>query len=96
MAYKWRTSKRGAKYRYNKYGNKVYKPKSRRNRMIPSADGYGPSPSYLRIPNWKSCLGEKNMGTWRANCLPSSRPEACPEASWERIRRYKPFAENPC
>ena len=44
-----------------------------------------PPPKYLEVKDFKKCLAEKDMGTYRAWCLPAKKPEACPKESWEQL-----------
>lgn len=43
-------------------------------------------PAYLQIKNFKDCLSTVNRGTWKAWCLPASRPKACSAASWKQLQ----------
>jgi hypothetical protein len=42
-------------------------------------------PQYLSITNFKQCLASKNMGTWQAWCMPTAKPETCPNDSWNQL-----------
>lgn len=42
-------------------------------------------PAYLSIAGWKSCIGTKDMGTWKSICVPKAKPAACSEASWKQL-----------
>lgn len=44
-------------------------------------------PKYLSVPHFKSCLSQKNMGTWTAYCLPQKKPRACPLNAWHQVLR---------
>jgi hypothetical protein len=43
-------------------------------------------PKYLSVPDYQKCLGQKDMGTWKAWCLPENQPKGCPNASWKQIK----------
>ncbi|KAF7640476.1 hypothetical protein Mgra_00000297 [Meloidogyne graminicola] len=42
-------------------------------------------PKYLGLCNWKDCVGEKEEGTHKSLCLPETKPEACPQETWEQL-----------
>ncbi|MCL5260648.1 MAG: hypothetical protein M1561_03050 [Gammaproteobacteria bacterium] len=42
-------------------------------------------PKYLSVPNFQSCFATKNMGSWTAWCMPATKPEGCPDASWQAL-----------
>lgn len=42
-------------------------------------------PAYLQVPGFQSCLESKDMGSFKAWCLPCERPEGCAEASWDAL-----------
>ena len=45
------------------------------------------APAYLQVPNVQDCLGkhQKPSATHFEKCLPTERPTACPEASWDSL-----------
>jgi hypothetical protein len=42
-------------------------------------------PAYLSVPNYKTCMKEKDMGSFKVWCLPCGQPEGCEDASWEKL-----------
>lgn len=46
-----------------------------------------PAPRYLSVLQFATCLGEQNMGSYRAWCLPAAKPAACPEPSWQQLNQ---------
>jgi hypothetical protein len=44
-------------------------------------------PKYLSVPNFNQCLGNKDMGTWTAWCMPASKPAACSAESWQQLEQ---------
>jgi len=54
------------------------------NRPIVGGPGTLP-PLYLSVPEWRSCTGSKDMGTWDAVCKPQSQPSECPNDSWNQL-----------
>jgi hypothetical protein len=46
-------------------------------------------PKYLSVPQFKKCLSQKDMGTYKSWCLPEHQPKGCPDASWERLKYNK-------
>ena len=43
-------------------------------------------PTYLKVKGFKQCLSTKNMGTWKAWCLPKKKLPNCEQASWEQLQ----------
>lgn len=43
-------------------------------------------PHYLSVKHWKQCTATKNMGTYRAVCLPMNRPRHCPHSAWMHLQ----------
>lgn len=43
-------------------------------------------PKYLEIESFKLCLGTQEINTARFLCMPSGKPDACPETSWEQLK----------
>ncbi|HAG62073.1 MAG TPA: hypothetical protein DCL40_04125 [Coxiellaceae bacterium] len=43
-------------------------------------------PAYLKVKNFKDCLSTVSRSTWKAWCMPASRPKACPAASWKQLQ----------
>ena len=39
-------------------------------------------PPYLGVPNFKQCLDTYTLDSSTHWCIPSNRPENCPESSW--------------
>jgi len=47
---------------------------------------YDCPPEYLSVPYFLSCTGSKDHGSFSTHdCLPSEKPEECPEASWYHL-----------
>ena len=53
------------------------------------------TPAYLSIPNWPNCTdtytpeqkdNQTSEAQLRAYCLPTERPESCPESSWNSLK----------
>ena len=53
------------------------------------------TPAYLSIPNWPNCTdtytpeqkdNQTSEAQLRAYCLPTQRPESCPESSWNSLK----------
>ncbi len=42
-------------------------------------------PKYLSIDGWQKCIGKKDMGTWKAICMPKSKPAACSDNAWKQF-----------
>ena len=53
-------------------------------------------PKYLRIPNFKSCLSTKDMGAWKAYCVPKEKPQSCAEKSWREFQNKKDLGVKKC
>jgi hypothetical protein len=45
-------------------------------------------PKYLSVKDFKQCLATKNMGTWEAWCLPKTKPDDCPDDSWQELNGF--------
>lgn len=43
-------------------------------------------PKYLGIKDFDKCLTDRQVDTYRALCIPASKPNACPRASWKQLR----------
>ena len=44
-------------------------------------------PKYLDIKDFDHCLTAKDMGSYRAWCLPATKPAACPQESWRQLNQ---------
>ena len=42
-------------------------------------------PPYLGVPNFKQCLDTYSLDSSTHWCIPSNRPENCPESSWDDL-----------
>lgn len=42
-------------------------------------------PHYLEVKGFKHCLKSKNMGSWKAWCMPARKPAGCSNASWHEL-----------
>lgn len=42
-------------------------------------------PQYLNVENFQQCLATKDMGTWKAWCIPDTKPDSCPDQSWQQL-----------
>ena len=62
-------------------------PKSPAVSSATPAPGRVLPPAYLKVKQFKRCLGQSNQGTWQAWCLPSKRPQACPTSSWQQLNQ---------
>lgn len=60
---------------------RAHLPLQRTTRLLP--------PKYLSVKGFKTCLSTKSMGTWRAYCLPHSRPKSCQYSSWTKLKSDK-------
>jgi hypothetical protein len=52
------------------------------------------APSYLSVPRFQDCLGDKNMGTFTVWCLPAVKPANCLDGSWQELQnldKTEPF-----
>ena len=54
----------------------------------PQASAVQP-PRYLAIPAFEKCLAEQQNGTFQTWCMPATKPQACPQASWRELRQLK-------
>jgi leader peptidase (prepilin peptidase) / N-methyltransferase len=56
-------------------------------RVVPSVriGGNVLPPAYLAVADFKKCLATQSMGTWEAYCLPETKPDSCPQASWDSL-----------
>lgn len=54
----------------------------------PQASAVQP-PRYLAIPAFEKCLAEQQNGTFQTWCMPATKPQACPQASWQQLRQLK-------
>jgi len=43
-------------------------------------------PKYLEIESFKLCLGTQEINTASFLCMPSGKPDACPEMSWKQLK----------
>ncbi|MBS1229503.1 MAG: hypothetical protein H6R17_2780 [Proteobacteria bacterium] len=43
-------------------------------------------PKYLGIKDFKQCLAVQQIGSYRAWCMPSEKPQSCPAASWDELK----------
>ena len=43
-------------------------------------------PAYLSVPQFQQCLAQEQQSTFTHWCLPSSKPDACPDASWSALQ----------
>ena len=48
-----------------------------------------PTPAYLYVPKFKSCLHTKKVSTYTIWCFPKEKPENCPINSWEKLKKMK-------
>lgn len=46
-------------------------------------------PKYLGIKDFDKCLTDRQVDTYRALCIPASKPKACPRLSWKQLRSLK-------
>ena len=44
-------------------------------------------PKYLDVKDFDRCLTEKDMGSYRAWCLPAKKPATCPKESWQQLNQ---------
>lgn len=44
-------------------------------------------PKYLAIKGFKQCLDTKDMGTWKALCMPAQKPDACSDEAWQQLKK---------
>merc|ERR1711924_443061 len=42
-------------------------------------------PAYPQVPNFESCLGSKDVGSYRLRCLPRDMPGGCAGESWAAL-----------
>ncbi|WP_156455135.1 hypothetical protein [Janthinobacterium sp. B9-8] len=42
-------------------------------------------PKYLEIKDFKQCLQEKEINSYRIVCMPKKKLAACPRASWKQL-----------
>jgi hypothetical protein len=57
-------------------------------KSIPQYSSLQP-PEYLSVPDFKKCLGTKNMGTWKSWCLPKEMSASCPADSWDKLNKIQ-------
>jgi len=61
--------------------------------MLSIGRGTG-TPEYLSVPGFKSCLGKhKRGGSAWFWCLPLSKPKACLDESWAKLKKMEPKFE---
>ena len=46
-------------------------------------------PRYLQVPDFQQCLADEARLSYRAWCMPSKKPRACPAASWKQLRALR-------
>jgi len=42
-------------------------------------------PAYLQVPDFESCLGTKDVGSYSIVCLPVEMPDGCASESWAAL-----------
>ena len=42
-------------------------------------------PRYLEIKDFEQCLGTRDMCGMKSWCMPTEKPDACEEESWEEL-----------
>jgi hypothetical protein len=42
-------------------------------------------PKYLQIKDFKKCVKEKEVDSYRIVCMPEKKLTACPRASWKQL-----------
>merc|ERR1719460_899298 len=42
-------------------------------------------PAYLQVPDFESCLGTKDVGSYSIVCLPVEMPDGCAGESWAAL-----------
>jgi|GEM_PF-5528482 len=52
-------------------------------------------PTYLNIPDFKKCLGTKVEGSATFYCFPGTKPDSCPQASWDMLEK-DPIKQSLC
>lgn len=43
-------------------------------------------PKYLFVPQFKDCLSTRSTGSYQAWCMQPTKPERCPDTSWEQLK----------
>lgn len=57
--------------------------------LLPTISHAVQPPRYLQVNGFEKCLAEQSKGTYSAWCMPSSKVNACPRASWKQLRALK-------
>lgn len=66
----------------------MYKLNSEQINMV---SGAALPPKYLRVPEFKKCLGTVHLGTANFFCMPDKKPGACPAESWKQLEKEEFF-----
>jgi len=43
-------------------------------------------PKYLAVKDFKQCLATQQINSYSAWCMPSEKPQSCPQASWDELK----------
>ncbi len=71
-----------------KKGYKAFKKSFHGDNKVPVGQGKAAlPPPYLQVSGFKKCVAIKDMGSWKAYCLPKYRPALCDKQAWQKLQQ---------